>query len=191
MMIKPAATAALIQDDIKNFIVASTPGGIEAQEAAGQRTLVASEMLPIKIERATQEQLVALGFVFGLNVDKVFVNCKLPPGWKKEATDHSMWSRLVDDKGYERATIFFKAAFYDYHAHMTFRGRFSFESYGETPQANSFVVRLRDACGKVERIFGTWSHPNYHDLDDLERRAKAWLDENYPEHKNPFAYWED
>jgi hypothetical protein len=37
----------------------------------------------------------------------------LPPGWKVVPTDHSMWSDLVDAKGEKRASIFYKAAFYD------------------------------------------------------------------------------
>jgi len=33
-------TSALAKGDIGNFLVAATPGGIEAQEARGQRDLV-------------------------------------------------------------------------------------------------------------------------------------------------------
>ena len=42
----------------------------------------------------------------------------MPNGWKKQATDHSMWSELIDDKGKVRATIFYKAAFYDQRAFL-------------------------------------------------------------------------
>ena len=39
--ISPAAIRALAEGDIENFFVAATPGGIEAQEARGQRAFVA------------------------------------------------------------------------------------------------------------------------------------------------------
>jgi hypothetical protein len=43
----------------------------------------------------------------------LFYDAKLPEGWKLEPTDHSMWSRIVDNQGQERVKIFYKAAFYD------------------------------------------------------------------------------
>ena len=45
----PAALAAASRGDLANALIASTPGGIERQEAAGQRTLVESAMLPKEI----------------------------------------------------------------------------------------------------------------------------------------------
>lgn len=108
--INPAALSALMNDDLDNFRVASTPGGIEAQEAQGQKNFLASESIPIQCPK---EELEKLGFVFGEPVDDLFIKCKLPDGWKIEATDHSMWSTILDNKGKERASIFYKAAFYD------------------------------------------------------------------------------
>ena len=40
--INPAALAALLGGEMENFIAASTEGGIEAQEAAGQAQFVES-----------------------------------------------------------------------------------------------------------------------------------------------------
>ena len=70
-----ATLAAASRGDLANLLVASTPGGIERQEAAGQRMLVASAMLPKEIHGATREQLTALGFKFGADVDELFVTC--------------------------------------------------------------------------------------------------------------------
>lgn len=95
---------------IENFMAASTPGGIEKQEAQGQKDFVISTHLPIDCPR---QKLEKLGFEFGEKVDDIFVEVKMPKGWKKLATEHSMWSELIDDKGKVRASIFYKAAFYD------------------------------------------------------------------------------
>lgn len=61
----PAALSALLKGDIDNAVIASTPGGIERQEAQGQRKLVESAMLPKEINGATREQLTELGFKLG------------------------------------------------------------------------------------------------------------------------------
>ena len=50
--------------------------------------------------------------------DPLFVDAQLPDGWRVEATDHSMWSNLLDDQGMVRGSIFYKAAFYDRDAFM-------------------------------------------------------------------------
>jgi len=109
----PAALSALLSGDIENAIIASTPGGIEAQEAGGQRDLCTSSKLPKIFNGGSRSELEVMGVVFGEDFDDLFINVTLPPSWKIEATDHSMWSDLVDDKGEVRANIFYKAAFYD------------------------------------------------------------------------------
>jgi len=108
-----ALLAALLKGNLEDFETAATPGGIEKQEAQGQKDFVASESLPRKCPK---QELEKLGFVFGETIDGVsglFVQVKMPKGWKKQATDHSMWSELVDETGKVRASIFYKAAFYD------------------------------------------------------------------------------
>jgi hypothetical protein len=98
-------------------------GGAESfilgQEKRGQQQLVNSDRLPSKFhgDRAEWE---ALGFTFGDPDpdDPLFMPATLPPGWKRQATDHSMGSVIVDQLGRERVSIFYKAAFYDRSAHM-------------------------------------------------------------------------
>ena len=114
-----AARKALSEGDIENFIVAMTPGGIVAQEKRGQAQFVASDSLPKEIEGITRPELVEIGFVFGEDIDELFVECRLPEGWSKRPTDHDMWSELLDGEGVQRAMIFYKAAFYDRRAQLT------------------------------------------------------------------------
>jgi hypothetical protein len=94
---------------------------IEGMEARGQRELVRSEVLPTEILRGTDADFEALGFTFGdpVDGDPMFRKATLPDGWTKQGTDHSMWSKVVDHRGIERAAIFYKAAFYDRSAHMS------------------------------------------------------------------------
>jgi len=110
------------QQDPLLFLAMAMGGGttsaIEAQERQGQAELVRSQVLPADVRG--KDILEAAGVVFGDAVpgDPLFVNATLPEGWKKVATDHDMWSKLVDADGVERASIFYKAAFYDRDAFM-------------------------------------------------------------------------
>lgn len=106
----PAALDAALRGDFRNAEIASTPGGIEAQEAQGQRDLVAQQLIPIQ---GANEAANKLGIVLGKEADDLFFYAELPKGWEIRATDHSMWSDLIDADGKKRAAIFYKAAFYD------------------------------------------------------------------------------
>lgn len=184
----PAALSAAARGDLKNALVASTPGGIERQEAAGQRTLVASAMLPKEINGATREQLTALGFKFGADVDELFVQCELPPGWTKRGTDHSMHSDVLDEKGRKRAGIFYKAAFYDRRADMSVGRRYLIESWRD---GSSDQMRRCDVtdCGQVIKEFGEVGRTDWDGMRALEATATAWLDAQHPDWKNPLANW--
>lgn len=107
---------------------------IKAQEQRGQRRLVNSDVLPRKCNDTFRGQLEQMSIVFGEDFDDLFVNVELPEGWSKISTDHAMWSKLVDDRGRERASIFYKAAFYDRDAHINITRRFSarWSPWGDT-----------------------------------------------------------
>jgi hypothetical protein len=116
-----------------NQLGAPNPGdpsdAIMAMEAAGQAQLVNSDRLPTDA-REGDEPYLALGFTFGDPdpSDKMFRPATLPPGWSRKATDHSMWSKLVDELGRERVAIFYKAAFYDRSAFMRLESPYGYLS---------------------------------------------------------------
>lgn len=95
---------------------------ITGMESAGQGQLVASEQLPTDTD-GTDDEFVKLGFVFGdpNPADPMFRPAKLPEGWRKEGSDHAMWSYVVDEYGRRRVGVFYKAAFYDRSANMRVR----------------------------------------------------------------------
>ena len=92
---------------------------IGAQERAGQAQLVHSDRLPTELH-SKREDFEAVGFTFGDPDpgDPLFMPATLPEGWRKEGSDHDMWSYIVDQYGRRRASIFYKAAFYDRSAHV-------------------------------------------------------------------------
>jgi hypothetical protein len=123
----PRNTSKAMQEDAEKllFLAAGMADGsptrfIEDQEAAGQREIVASTVIPTRIIGA-EEELTALGFTLGdvVEGDPLFRHATLPEGWKREGSDHAMWSKIVDSLGRPRCSIFYKAAFYDRDAHIS------------------------------------------------------------------------
>jgi hypothetical protein len=151
-------TTAAMKDPVEatmfllNQLGAPDPGdpteAITAMEAAGQRELVNSDRLPTDA-REGDEPYKALGFTFGAPDahDPLFRPANLPLGWTRKATDHSMWSKLVDEVGRERVEIFYKAAFYDRSAFMRLTTPFGYLSsalYTDAPVVLDEVWLTRD-----------------------------------------------
>jgi hypothetical protein len=184
----PAALMAALHGDLANAMIASTPGGIERQEADGQRTLVENAMVPKDIMGATREQLTGLGFKFGDDVDELFVACELPSGWTKRGTDHSMHSDLFDEQGRKRAGIFYKAAFYDRRAFMSILQRFSVNAYLDGAQAGCLRVAALDGESVVFDA-GDYQRGDYDHRDRLRAACETWLSATHPGWQSPLAYW--
>lgn len=118
-MTRPVDTSKLPPEvHLAAGLIQGGPESIEASEAEGQAQMVQSDVIPAKGYKA--EELLALGFEVGAvdEKDPLFRNCKLPTGWSKEPSDHSMWSYIVDEHGFRRIAIFYKAAFYDRRAEL-------------------------------------------------------------------------
>lgn len=115
MSLPAPVTTTSVTDVHPEWLRGGSPGAIKAQEKRGQQELVSSTQLPTKCAPELKARLVAAGVVFGAETpgDPLFCSAILPKGWKKEGSDHDMWSYLVDGKGIKQASIFYKAAFYD------------------------------------------------------------------------------
>jgi hypothetical protein len=190
MTMTPAAFRAMADGDIDNFVAAITPGGIESQEKAGQTTLVNLNILP---KECPKEQLEKLGFVFIGNHDDIFYKVEMPVGWKKVPTDHSMWSDLIDDKGRKRASIFYKAAFYDRSAHMRLNRRFNVSrNYNLKDNELQFqVTDCESVVFQTEIIKTTTKYDEtYNKIEStLRKEAANWLLSRYPDSDDVLAYW--
>jgi len=119
----PASLMALLMGQEENFNLASQPGGIEAQEAAGQKAICNTTNQEVQLipKEGGVKWCQDNGFeIVNLNPrDSLFIEVKLPAGWKINPTSHSMWNNIVDETGKLRATFFYKAAFYDRSAFLS------------------------------------------------------------------------
>lgn len=127
---------------LMDAMVQGSGRSIEAAEARGQEELVQSESIP-SMSMEMEEKLKELGFELGEidASDPWFRHCKLPRGWKREGSGHSMWSYIVDERGFRRISIFYKAAFYDRDAFM------SLDDKPCTAAQNEYYEKAREAIG--------------------------------------------
>jgi len=122
------------EDVHPEWLLGDNPNAIENQEKRGQDELVNSSQLPFNLANFREDAL-NIYKKLGIEIleypnsleDEIFIKVRLPKGWKLQATNHSMRSLLIDNKDRTRAMIFYKAAFYDRHAHISFTTRFKIE----------------------------------------------------------------
>lgn len=177
-------TAQVEADPMLGMAVAL--GGIEAQEARGQRELVNTDSLPTECDN--REALEAHGVKFGepYKDDPLFCDAILPTGWKKRATGHSMHSDLLDDKGRIRAAIFYKAAYYDRRADMHVKRRYTLDMYAEgSDKENTRVVAKDDDT--VIHVFGEAA--SYEERKAFGKDGEEWLNQQFPDWRDAGAYW--
>jgi hypothetical protein len=185
----PAALGALAKGDLANAVAAMTPGGIEAQESAGQRALTSNFLtLPIDMDRQAGE---AFGFVYGDAEDDLFVQVTPPEGWNLRASDHAMWSYVHDAQGVQRASIFYKAAFYDRRAGGHWDARYAVErEHGDDHVYTAFKAVDRatgETLFREELSDGEGSDYSVYSL--VDQRISDLLTERFPDWRNPVAYW--
>ena len=167
-------------------------GSIELEEAHGQANLIAcQQQLPTLCDTVSKTALEAHGVVFGeqLANDPLFTHVTLPKGWKICPTNHPMHSDLVDGKGRKRAEIFYKAAFYDRRAWVRAVSMYKAES--DYTERSRIIAHVTDYDGTVFYTVdkGEVSDSPYILRGECENECMAWLDEHFPDLRNPSAYW--
>ena len=166
----------MIEDTSKQYGPLDLPvfGGsssrIEAMEAEGQRQLLESTDLPTK--GSNDPEFLRLGFTFGEphQHDPMFRPATLPKGWTREGTDHAMHSKILDELGRERVSVFYKAAFYDRRADMHLNTVFGYVMDllyhggdpildGEWATAEAVIDAARDEINRQQESLELWEQP--------------------------------
>ena len=183
----------------QHWLFGALPGSIEAQEKEGQRQLAASNQLPKKgncnykeVEAKPIYEAMGIKVLGDSAGDPLFVDVELPEGWKIQPTGHDMWSYLLDQNGHKRAGIFYKAAFYDRRADVTFEPRYvAKQEYFEKEANGNTSTRIVHVWDNKESksLYQTEKH-GYSDSEKHWEAAKQWLQEHFPEHSDPLAYWD-
>jgi hypothetical protein len=160
-------------------LMAMGSGYIESMEAKGQQEVVHSDLLPL--DGPNTDVLEKLGFKIGEKVedDDLFRHVTLPEGWSRKGGEHSMQSSILDAKGRERISVFYKAAYYDRKASWSLLPRYTTTWNNDKDQAWC----VKDADGTI--LFQP---------DGMERSAAmdacyAWVKERFPT-TNAIDYWD-
>lgn len=178
--------------DILDLLSGRLGNEILAQEKAGQQEVVSREILPREIRvyddnRPAIELYAAMGIEVMGEEDDLFFRVKLPEGWRKEGTSHSMHSKVLDAQGRERLSIFYKAAFYDRKASASPATRYQCRQlWSDEKNAYDPVRIVTDAGTEIHR-FAYEPKDKWDNGSDL---AKAYMNEHYPDYQDPFAYWD-
>ncbi len=186
---RPRNLTAEVKADPMLGLAIALPGGIEASEARGQGELVRSESLPTNCRERADLETAGVKFGEPYPDDPIFCQATLPSGWTKKATHHSMWSHLIDEKGRKRASIFYKAAFYDRSAHMRVECRYGYSAYEDGSDKDHLRCVVRDGETVIHDL-GERRSTDYESGKKLEKAAEAWLAEHFPDWRNPAAYWD-
>lgn len=182
------------------------PTAILEEEQAGQRRLIVTDRLPAQIEPVgAREAFERMGIVFLGPVigDPLFVHVALPTGWKKVASRDAMLSMLVDDRGRERARIFYKASHHDPKAALILTARYGIhESCYDLSCLDEaeFMAYVTDGgvvtdgravifTTDVVELSGA-RRATFRQTREALKQAEVWLDANYPNWHDPFAYWD-
>lgn len=127
--------------------------------------------------------------------DRLFMNALFPIGWKRVATGHSMWTYLVPPWSAGPVfVIFYKAAFYDRSAGMSFRPRYDITAYEDNGNDRAYEARVRDYGTGKTLFVAPFEYRNGDDYFDASKSAKEqceeWVKSNLPEYKNgAFESW--
>lgn len=179
-----------------SWLFGGNPKAICEQESQGQKELVNSSQLPLDTRGLGKEQYQKMGIkVIGVTKDDdIFYDVVMPKGWEVKETEHSMWTLLIDDKGNERAMIFYKAAFYDRSAHIDFNRRYRVVGnyIGEKEMSYKVVDgNENNVLFETDKVVKGDDIRDYYKKTDIKReQAVLYLDNNYPEHKDINKYWE-
>jgi len=146
----------------------------------------------------TKNQYAKMGIKVTAQYDDLFFNVQIPEGWKIEATDHSMWNNVFDNKNRKRISFFYKGAFYDRDAFANFEKRYSysempFDDYKtdatyEERKANKFYGVVYDCENEIFRTEGI-INKDYFD-DSLRTQCIDYLKQNFSLWEDINAYWE-
>jgi hypothetical protein len=101
-----------------------------------------------------------------------------------------MHSDLLDASGACRASIFYKAAFYDRNADIHFTSRYVVRQICVDPGDQCLAAAYDEKTG--ERLLELAPRPrnDYHGLVADAAVCAKFIDERFPDRRNAMAYWE-
>ena len=111
-----------------------------------------------------------------------------------------MHTDLLDEHGRKRASIFYKAAFYDRSAHVSLCHRFGVRRKYPEDRNGPLTVYVEDQNGEISREITNLREPDWKDreeskqlsdkIDAAEAELRDWLTAQFPDWLKADAYWD-
>ncbi len=142
--------------------------------------------------QSSQTTLERLRFTEIKEDDDLFFSCQPPPGWTKSVEGY--FTTIKDNSGRKRISQFSKIAYGDTEAFLSLCPMFTISQ--ATVENGYLVCKIL----KNDQFVNSFSSREYDRTDPwsrenlrvkLDNECKDWLDTNFPEWKNPLAYWGD
>ena len=141
-----------------------------------------------------KEHYLSLGF----KITKEYswrLEAELPNGWTAKSIGNTCFRQLIDNKGRVRAEIFRKREIHEQDFFIRFNRRFTIHEH-IVSNVNDIITSFHYVLDNA-RIFRVCKTDqiafNKNDVYDYESESSnvcvKWLEENYPDYKNPNAYW--
>ena len=179
--------------DLDAMMMASQSLDGENQQGEVTITKLAKKMFPYR------EEWEQLGFVFAdIPGDEMFVNAQLPIGWKMEGEPDSIVEKIIDENGLDRAAIISN---YKDDTSMQLLSRYGIRTnYIDSKNGSTHEIYFGNEKEKIfiaGRVFFADEYDDetrkelYKIEDRLEKVARKYADEHYPNWANVLAYWND
>lgn len=180
-----------------NLVTLPTEEFLRATEPQYPRKAI--EYLPIQLAHdfgTIADISKHLGFVFGGPVDHLFRQVQTPPGWTVSSTAQVQWDIIRDPQGRKRGMVFHKWAEADWYLarryvvqRYTGKGDVQVSIIDTSTREPVHVIGEGPARPHEQALRDDW-RAYYCAIDRLESEAREWIDANYPDHENVFAYWD-
>ncbi len=157
--------------------------GINVAQMLGHTDAQRDNLLP-KNMSPSKKAFETLGFKFKECEDELMYSATLPKGWKY-IIGTGYYGKILDDQGRSRVTTFYKALPYDRDANMSLKRSIKIEIISVTSDLTTITITK---AGKTLKQVGTASSPA--EVDRLIEKAKAFLNQNFPEWNDPTKYWD-
>lgn len=153
-------------------------------------------MVPKKMS-SNKEVWETIGFTFEEVGDDELCKAILPVGWKFSSEikfNGTTFTTFVDKKGRERGFFSDKTLPYEngnWSSKLWTRFKVSWEFTNPKDWTAPVEVLAMD-CAKNTTVFtaGRCDEVESKEYNELERKAKEFLDTNYPDWENPLKYWD-
>lgn len=142
-------------------------------------------MIP-KIMVPDVEHFEKIGFRFYEIGDNVRFQTKLPEGCSIENGDH-YWTKIFDEKNRERAFFCYNSDSKKRKGTTYLKHRFEIS---QKIKNDEIKICVKDFDGKVLYNVGTCSNKYSYERYAFEQKAEDFLNENFPDWKDPNSYWE-